>query len=381
MLIVGIIFGVIVIVILISIAILIAKANVNEIRRERCGMRSVEEEDLSQYEELAKDQFVKEIKEKNVVATTNLNICDVLVKLHWKGYHYELVKDGKADYNDFSGFYDGSHDWQKRWHRIVFDKDITPKQFLESIRRIMKYHHFSETQNGLPHSDNHVSGELHISDSYSMFTALYAMRYSIKIENHYRDNESLIIKKASDIEKINKLKVNKTVSKKVNWIRLGDVATVDRGIEYHNTTFDRDKGTGILYPRNIATGKCDVFNIDTINASLAVAGDIILQMDDPFDMTIWQGKNVLLSDEVFCIRCNGKDILQRYLYYILRSVDFFDLVKETKIKETDVLNIMIPLGNLDFQHRIIESLNWHEYSEELEELDLLCEDIYIQRKK
>ncbi len=375
-----IIIGGIIIAILILIAILIAKANVNEIKRERCGMRSVEEEDLCQYEELAKDQFLKELKEKNVVSTTNLNICDVLVKLHWKGYHYELVKDGKAEYNDFSGFYDGSHDWQKRWHRIVFDKDISPKQFCEAIRKIMKHHHYSETQNGLPHSDNHINGEIRISDSYSMFTALYAMRYSIKIENHYRDNEPLIIRKASEIDKINKLKISHSASRKIDFIRIGDVASIERGVEYHNTTFDRDKGTGILYPRNIVSGKCDVFNIDTVKDKVAVAGDIIIQMDDPFDMTIWQGKNALLSDEVFCIRCNGKDILQRYLYYVLRSIDFFELVKETKIKESDILNCMIPVGDLDFQHRIIESLNWHEYSEELEELDLQCEDIYIKRK-
>lgn len=375
------IIGAIIIILLVFIAFLIARANVNEIKRERCGMRSIEEEELSTYQELAKDQFLKEIKEKDVVSTRNLNVCDVLVKLHWKGYHYELVKDGKADYNDFSGYYDGSHDWQKRWHRIVFDKDISPKQFCEAIRRIMKHHHYSETMNGLPHSDNHVNGEIRISDSYSIFTALYAMRYSIKIENHYRNNESLIIKKGSDIEKINKIKVSKSVSKEAVFMPLGKIASIERGIEYHNTTFDRDQGAGIIYPRNIITGKCDVYNIDTINASVAVAGDIILQMDDPFDMCIWQGKNALLSDEVFSIRCNGKDILQRYLYYVLRSIDFFELVKETKIKEADMMNLMIPVGNLDFQHRIIESLNWHEYSEELEELDLLCEDIYIKRAK
>lgn len=375
-----IIIGIIVIVLLVLIAVLIAKANVNEIKRERCGMRSIEEEDLATYQELAKDQFLKELKEKNVVGTHNLNICDVLVKLHWKGYHYELVKDGKAEYNDLSGFYDGSHDWQKRWHRIVFDKDISPKQFVESIRRIMKHHHYSETMNGLPHSDNHANGEIRISDSYSLYTALYAMRYSLKVENHYRENESLIIRKASDIDKINKIKINKTISKDIDFVRLGDVASIERGVTYHNTTFDRDKGTGILYPRNIATGKCDVFNIDTMQVNVAVAGDIILQMDDPFDMCIWQGKNALLSDEVFCIRCNGKDILQHYLYYVLRSIDFFDLVKETKVRESDLLNCMIPVGSLDFQHRIIESLNWHEYSEELEELDLVCDDIYIKRK-
>ena len=375
------IIGGIIIALLVIIALLIAKANVNEIKRERCGMRSVEEEDLCQYEELAKAQLLQEIRDKGVISTTNLNICDVLVKLHREGYHYELVKDGKADYNDKSGFYDGSPDWQKRWHRIVFDKDISPRQFLQAIRKIMKHHHYSETQNGLPHSDNHVSGELHISDSYSMYTALYAMRYSIKIENHYRDNETLIIKKATDIDKIDKIKLNRHISRKVEFVRLGDVATVERGIEYLNTTFERDKGTGIIYPRNIASGKCDVYNIDTVQDKMALPGDIVLQLQDPFDMTIWQGKSALLSDEVVGIRCNGKDILQRYLYYVLRNVDFFDLVNETKIKESDVLNCMIPVGSLDFQHRIIESLNWHEYSEELEILDLLCDDIHIARKK
>lgn len=375
-----IIIGIVVVFLLVIFAILIARANVNEIKRERCGMRSIEEEHLSQYQELAKEQFLNEIKEKKVVSTSNLNICDVLVKLHRQGYHYELVKDGKAEYNDHSGFYDGSHDWQKRWHRIVFDKDIPPRQFLDAIRRIMKHHHYSEAMNGLPSSDAHSNGELRMSDSYSLFTALYAMRYSIKMENHYRENEALIIRKASDIEKIDKIKTNSSVSMDVEFMRLGDVATIERGIQYHNTTFDRDKGIGILYPRNISLGKCDVFNLDTINSVVVGEGDILLQSDSPFDMTLWQGKNALLSDEVYCIRCNGKDILQHYLYYVLRSIDFFDLVKETKVRPTELANIMIPVGSLDFQHRIIESLGWHEYSEELEELDLLCEDIYLKKR-
>lgn len=142
------------------------------------------------YQDKGKKQFETECRNNSISIDNYVNICHLLPVLDMRNYHIELIKDGLETYSNEDNQYIGSHEWQKKWSKIIFSSKISSKEFCDCIRAIMAAHNFTERDNSIDNSIT-LDGKIKEKESFFIFRALHIMHYNIKIRTYSLEYEKL----------------------------------------------------------------------------------------------------------------------------------------------------------------------------------------------
>ena len=316
-----------------------------------------------------KEQYIKECRRNQLNVDSHLNICMMLPVLDLKGFHIELIKNGMEKINFSTDEELASLKWHQKYDKIIFDSNISGAEFCNCIRKIMKAHYFTETDsyhNGLSIS------QIEERNSYSIWQALYAMQYYIKLNKtneeytKYRiSNSQMLIERNynemsdlwNDIPTLNKKHIEEFAKLAEGQGNLTDSKiTIDKGMY------------GLIYKDDILKGYNRFFYNDS-TYYFVYPRYIVFTNSAPFYGSIWKGNTsscdgYILADGILGINLQETEgILIQYLFMILKLV-FSMLNKFSENNKVDLHLSANIINQLEFvypcrlkQYMILKELN------------------------
>lgn len=276
--------------------------------------------------------------------------------------------------------------WHQKYDKIIFDSNISGTEFCNCIRKIMKAHFFTEMES--------VSNSLSISQieeksSYSIWRALYAMRYYIKLNKTNEEyakfkisNSQMLIERNynemsdlwNDTPALNKKKLEEFVE-----LTDGQSNLIDNKITL-------DKGSyGLIYKDDILARHNRFFYIGSVYHSIIHSRCIVFTNTTPFYGSIWKGNTssydeYILADGMLGIDLQEtEDILIQYLFVILELV-FSMLNKYSENNKMELQLLTDIIKKIEFvypcrlkQYTILKELNSRHLTEADDIIDYLME--------